>query len=77
MALSPPNYRPPKDGAPDSADPFFRARRRPCGYCGNEFETSPRWRYFCPNCRQATLVRKGLRRTVSLTPALGGKAGAQ
>ena len=56
MALFPPNYTPPAEGAPDSADPGFRARVRPCGRCREEFTTSAKWRYFCPNCRRSPEV---------------------
>ena len=72
-----PEYRPPADGSPESADPAFRARLRPCGRCGSEFTTSARWRYFCKSCRQTVQVQKGLRKTFSITRAKGGKAGAQ
>ena len=46
------------------------------GRCGQEFRTSAKWRYFCPNCRQTTLVKNGPRKTFSITGALGGKSGA-
>ena len=70
-------YRPPADGSPDSADPAFRARLRPCGRCGAEFKTSAKWRYFCKSCRQTPLVQKGLRQTFSITHAKGAKGAAQ
>ena len=56
-------YEPPAEGASDSADPHFRAKQRPCGRCGIEFRTCPRWRYFCGRCRQSTQVRRGEDRT--------------
>ena len=51
-------YKPPAPGASDSADPHFRAKRRPCGRCGEEFTTTPRWRYFCECCRASTAVKR-------------------
>ena len=44
-------YRPPADGAADSADPLFVPKDRKCGRCGVEFTTSAGARYFCPACR--------------------------
>ena len=61
-------YRAPKDGAPDSADPNFKAKQRACGRCGEEFTTSARWRYFCRSCRQSTEVKNpAANRTVSIS----------
>ena len=51
-----PEYQPPADGSPESSDPLFRSRRRDCGKCSRPFETSVRWRYFCPRCRQTKAV---------------------
>ena len=45
------SYRPPADGAADSADPLFVPKDRKCGRCGVEFTTSAGARYFCPACR--------------------------
>ena len=64
-------YLPPADGAPDSADPGFRARVRACGRCREEFTTSARWRYFCQTCRRHADVRSPTRRTFSFTRAKG------
>ena len=55
--MNEPQYQQPADGSPDSADPAFRAKVRACGYCGDEFTTSARWRYFCGRCRQYNVVR--------------------
>ena len=41
-------YLPPAAGEADHADPHFKPRLRDCGRCSNPFETTPRWRYFCP-----------------------------
>ena len=46
-----PEYHPPLEGSEDSADPLFRPRRRPCGYCGHQFTTSAGFRYYCERCR--------------------------
>ena len=47
-------YRPPAaDGDPDSSDPHFRARSRACGKCQRPFETTAKYRYYCPVCRAA------------------------
>ena len=54
---STPQYVPPADGDPDSADPLFVPKRRRCGRCGEGFTTTPRWRYFCGRCRYSTLVK--------------------
>ena len=50
-------YEPPAPGSPDSADPLFRAKVRPCGRCGQTFKQSVRWRYFCERCRYSTVVK--------------------
>ena len=50
-------YEPPAEGSPDSADPLFRAKVRPCGRCGQIFKQSVRWRYFCERCRYSTVVK--------------------
>ena len=50
-------YVPPAEGSPESADPHFRPRERPCGRCGDLFVTSARWRMFCPFCRGKNAVR--------------------
>ena len=39
-------YKPPEAGEVDHADPHFRAKRRPCGRCGEEFTTTPRLEVF-------------------------------
>ena len=44
----------PEPGVPESADPLFKAKDRPCGKCGKSFTTPPRWRYFCEACRRAS-----------------------
>ena len=69
-------YRPPDPGAPDSADPDFRARVRPCGRCGSEFTTTAKWRYFCERCRQTVDVRNPSRHTVVL-PSRARRGGAE
>ena len=46
-----PQYLPPAEGDPDSADPHFKSRERQCGYCGAEFKTSAGYRYYCGRCR--------------------------
>ena len=46
-----PEYHAPPDGHAESADPHFKSKVRPCGFCGETFETSAAFRYFCPNCR--------------------------
>ena len=56
-------YQPPAAGEADHADPHFRAKRRPCGRCGEEFTTTPRWRYFCGKCR---VVKKTALHTFSI-----------
>ena len=45
------DYRKPPDGSPESADPLFKVKVRPCGKCGKEFTTSAAFRYFCEVCR--------------------------
>ena len=45
-----PTYRPPDDGAWDSADPHFKAKDRKCGLCGKEFRTTAKRRYHCRDC---------------------------
>ena len=60
-------YLPPAAGEADHADPNFKPRLRGCGRCSNPFETTPRWRYFCPVCRKTPDVKKGLRRTLSIS----------
>ena len=65
-------YRPPAVGASDHADPNFKARLRECGRCSRPFETTPRWRYFCPKCRLSGDVRKGLSQTFSTIRKRGG-----
>ena len=45
------DYLTPADGTPESADPLFVAKVRPCGFCGREFTTSAAWRYYCGHCR--------------------------
>ena len=50
-------YQPPAEGSPESADPHFRARERPCSRCDELFVTSARWRMFCPFCRATNAVR--------------------
>ena len=49
-------YEPPADGSPESADPLFVPRERPCARCRNPFVTSARWRMFCGRCRQTRAV---------------------
>ena len=49
-------YQPPADGSPESADPLFVPKQRPCARCGEAFTTSARWRMFCPRCRQTRAV---------------------
>ena len=44
-------YTPPPDGDPESSDPHFRARDRPCGKCGRGFRTDAKYRYYCDRCR--------------------------
>ena len=34
------------------ADLNFRSKRRPCGKCGREFRTSPKWRYHCASVQE-------------------------
>ncbi len=43
-------YKPPRDGDPDSADPIFKSRKRPCGTCGGLFWTTGVRRYYCTRC---------------------------
>ena len=45
-------YRPPPDGDPESADPLFRPKVRPCGKCQHPFTTTAAFRYYCQYCRQ-------------------------
>ena len=54
-----PEYLPPNPGEADHADPTFKPRLRDCGKpgCDRTFETTPRWRFFCPRCRQTKAVR--------------------
>ena len=60
-----PSYRPPADGAADSADPLFVPKDRKCGRCGVEFTTTALRRYFCWPCscfaNHAAPETKGLR----------------
>ena len=65
-------YQPPAPGASDHADPYFTSRLRDCGKCSRPFETSARWRYFCPKCRNTVDVRKGLSQTFSTIRTRGG-----
>ena len=58
-------YKPPAPGASDSADPLFRPKQRPCGRCGEEFTTTPRWRYFCGRCRVNPVVKNTALHTFS------------
>ena len=51
---------------PGYADAHFKARLRDCGKCSRPFETTPRWRYFCPKCRSTKTVRNGLSPTFSI-----------
>ena len=44
-------YTPPPDGHPESSDPDFKPRSRPCGYCRRQFTTTAAYRYFGPCCR--------------------------
>ena len=46
-----PEYHPPAEGSAESADPFFKPKLRDCGKCGQEFTTTPKFRYFCEGCR--------------------------
>ena len=50
-------YLPPAEGTAESADPLFRAKLKTCGYCGSDFTTTAKWRYFCGNCRRTDAVR--------------------
>ena len=36
-----------------SHNPGFRSKRRPCGKCGREFDTTVKRRYHCRVCRLA------------------------
>ena len=65
-------YQPPAAGHADHADQNFKARLRDCGRCLSPFETSPRWRYFCPRCRNTKDVRQGLSQTFSVNRERGG-----
>ena len=31
-------------------DPYFKPKQRDCGRCGQQFETTPKRRYFCRDC---------------------------
>ena len=61
-------YQPPAPGASDSADPHFKPRLRECGKpgCDRTFETTARWRFFCPKCRVSPVVKKTQRHTFSI-----------
>ena len=61
-------YEPPPLGSADHADPYFKKRVRKCGRpgCDREFQTTPRWRYFCEKCRKSHDVLKGLGVTYGL-----------
>ena len=61
-------YQPPAAGEADHADPNFKPRLRPCGKWGaiETFQTSARWRYFCPKCRLRSNNRKPVRHTFSI-----------
>ena len=59
-------------GDSDHADPNFKPRLRDCGKCSRPFETTPRWRYFCPKCRATVNVQKGLSQTFSINRTRGG-----
>ena len=48
-----PEYQPPDDGSPESADPHFKSRERACGRCGFSFVTTAKFRYYCERCRGA------------------------
>ena len=53
-----PEYIPPAPGAADSADPLFKPKVRDCGRCGDPFQTTPGFRYFCGACRRGTFRQK-------------------
>ena len=61
-------YQAPSEGDPESADPNFKSRLRDCGKpeCDQSFQTSARWRYFCPKCRLCADIRKPQRQTFSI-----------
>ena len=69
-------YTPPKIGEGDHADPNFKPRLRECGRpgCEREFETTPRWRFFCDTCRKNREVLKGLHVTYGFHGARTAKA---
>ena len=69
-------YIPPEIGEADHADPYFKKRLRKCGRpgCHREFETTPRWRFFCGKCRKHPDVLKGLRLEYRILKAGTGKA---
>ena len=52
-----PEYLPPAEGSPESADPHFRPRERKCSFCKETFITSAGWRMFCEWCRKSHAVR--------------------
>ena len=64
-------YQPPAPGEADHADQNFRAKRHPCGRCGEEFTTTPRWRFFCPKCRVSPVVKKTALHTFSMATTFG------
>ena len=61
-------YQPPAPGEADHADPNFKPRLRDCGKpeCNRTFETTARWRYFCPKCRHWKARQKPPWRTFSI-----------
>ena len=42
----------PRPSGAGTADPYFVAKDRACGRCGNDFRTCQQFRFFGPCCRK-------------------------